>query len=230
MTGTIWELAVAMAAFIGSHVVLASYGIRTRIIGAIGANGFRGLYSLIALALLVWAAIAFHRAPYIELFVPNIGMKHLSLTVMVLACILLVGGYSRRNPTMFMTPEGERTHVTGIIAITRHPLMWAIGLWAIVHMTANGDAAAWIFFGGLGLLAFGGAAAQDRKKRLEMGDANWQVLTAQTSYFPFAAMIAGRSKVPVSQLGWGRIAGGIVLYFILLFGHKWVIGVSPLPF
>ena len=230
MTGTLWELALAMIAFVGSHVVLGSHGVRTPIIAAIGAHGFRGLYSLIALATLVWAAIAFHRAPYFELFVPNTGMKHLSLTVMMLACILLAGGYSRRNPTMFMTPENERTHVTGIIAVTRHPVMWAVGLWALVHMTANGDAAAWIFFGGLGLLAFGGAAAQDRKMRLEMGEENWQALAAQTSYVPFAAMIAGRSKVPVSQLGWVRIAAGIVLYFALLFGHKWVIGVSPLPF
>jgi len=229
MTGTLWELAVAMIAFIGTHVVLGSHGIRTRIIGAIGPHGFRGLFSLIALVTLVWAVIAFNHAPYVELFVPNTGMKHLSLTVMVLACVLLAGGYSRRNPTMFMTPEGERTHVTGIIAITRHPVMWAVGLWALVHMSANGDAAAWIFFGGLGLLAFGGAAAQDRKMRLEMG-ADWETLAAQTSYVPFVAMISGRSKVPLSQLGWGRIAAGIVLYFILLYGHEWVIGVSPLPF
>jgi uncharacterized membrane protein len=218
-----------MIVFAGSHVVLASHAVRTRIIGAVGANAFRGLYSLIALAALVWAAFAFSAAPYVELFAPGLGMKHLSLTVMVPVCILVATGYNRRNPTMFFATGHDRGNVSGIIAVTRHPLMWAAGLWALVHLAANGDAASWLFFGGFGALAFGGAALQDRKNKIELG-AQWATLEAHTSYVPFAAMIAGRAKTTMAEIGWIRIAAGIVLYFVVLYGHGPAIGVSPLPF
>ena len=37
----------------------------------------------------------------------------------------------------------------GVLRITRNPVMWGIGLWAVAHMVPNGDWASLLFFGTL---------------------------------------------------------------------------------
>lgn len=32
----------------------------------------------------------------------------------------------------------------------------------------------------------------------------------------------------LSGIGWGRIALGVAVYLVILFGHEWVIGVAPI--
>lgn len=229
MTGTLWELALAVIAFVGGHVVLGSTPLRGAILGAVGKNAFRGIFSLVALITLVWVIFAYRAAPYVELFVPGTAAKHISLTVMILVCILITTGYTRRNPSMFNARRDAVTQSSGIVAVTRHPLMWAIALWAAVHLAANGDAASWILFGGMIVLALGGAALLDIKKRAQIGEA-WDALAARTSFVPFVALISKRAHVTLAEIGWARIAAGIVLYVLLLWAHPWVIGVSPLSF
>jgi uncharacterized membrane protein len=229
MTGTLWELALAVIAFVGSHVVLGSTPLRGAIVGAVGANAFRGIFSLVALVTLVWVIFAYRAAPTVELFDPGTGMKHISLTAMIVACLFVTTGYSRRNPTMFNATREAAVQSSGIIAVTRHPLMWAIAIWGVVHMAANGDAASWLLFGGMVVLAMGGAALLDRKKKAELGAA-WEGLAARTSFVPFVALISRRAHVTLGEIGWIRLAAGLVLYAVLLWAHPLVIGVSPLSF
>ena len=111
--------------------------------------------------------------------------------------------------------------------VNRHPVMWAITLWALAHMMANGDVASLIFFAAFAGLALAGMPAIDRRRRAMMGDA-WDSFEAVTSVLPFAALARGRARVNLGQIGVWRIAGGVLLYGLLLFGHRAVIGVSPL--
>jgi len=48
--------------------------------------------------------------------------------------------------------------------ITRHPFLWGIALWALVHLIINGDLASLILFGSLLLLAVGGTLAIDARR------------------------------------------------------------------
>src|SRR6266850_7806793 len=48
----VW-LALLWAAFAGSHVLLSSTGLRPRLLARLGEQGFRGVYSLVALATFV---------------------------------------------------------------------------------------------------------------------------------------------------------------------------------
>ena len=161
---------------------------------------------------------------------PPIGLMHLSLAIMPFACLLVVAGMSTPNPSALGgdTPEALDQQPVGILKVTRHPVMWGIALWGIAHLLANGDAASLMLFGGMTLLALAGASAQETKKRVQLGR-RWDGFVAQTSYLPFAAMAAGRTRLRLVEIGWWRIAAALALYALLLVLHPWLFGVSPLP-
>ncbi|WP_119460716.1 NnrU family protein [Rhodospirillaceae bacterium SYSU D60014] len=229
MGGGLVELSVAALLLVGSHFLLSSAPIRGRLAGALGERGFLGLYSALALVLFIWLIWSYGDAPVVPLWSPPEGTAWLAILVMPLALLLLVGGYSQRNPTAVMQEKaaGERP-APGILAITRHPVMWAIGLWALVHLASNGDAASAILFGALAVLALAGTVVIDSKKRRSWG-ADWARFAAVTSNIPFAAILAGRARFHPAEMGWTRLAAAIGLYAALLALHPVVIGVPALP-
>lgn len=81
----ILPLALAVALFSISHVVLPLPRPRSWLVAWLGETTFRALYSAVALALLFWAALAYRDAPIIEVWYPPIGLKHLALLIMPIA-------------------------------------------------------------------------------------------------------------------------------------------------
>jgi uncharacterized membrane protein len=79
-----------------------------------------------------------------------------------------------------------------MVRVTRHPFLTGVGLWALVHLVANGDVASFIFFGALGFVALAGTVSIDTKRRRAFGPA-WESFAAQTSIISFAAIAAGRT-------------------------------------
>ena len=59
MTGSLSALATAVVLFIASHLGLSMPKLRQALVGRLGERGFRAVYSLISLALLVWVAMAY---------------------------------------------------------------------------------------------------------------------------------------------------------------------------
>lgn len=232
MTGSLAALAVAMAVFVASHVVLSTLPIRSRLVAAMGETGFRVGYSLLALALLAWLIWAYRAAPFVELWWPPVGLRHLSLLLMPVAFVLLVAGLTTRGPRLAEAGEGNGAGAAagpvGIYRVTRHPAMWAVGLWSIAHLLANGDAAAVILFAGMAVLALAGAFNSDHRRRAVLGE-GWPGYRAQTSVLPFQAILAGRTRFRWGEIGFARLIGGLALFAVLLFAHPWLFGVSPLP-
>ncbi len=113
---------------------------------------------------------------------------------------------------------GDDDPAPGIMRVTRHPIMWAIGLWGLSHVAANGDLASLLFFGSLAALALGGTVLIDRKKRLALGS-NWPRLAEVTSNIPFLAIMAGRTRLRLHEIGLLRLVAGLLLYAVLLLGH-----------
>ena len=74
-----------MATFVIGHFVLASLPVRQVVIGAIGANGFRILFSVFALATLVWAVRAYAAAPVEELWAQTENLRRIPAMVMPIA-------------------------------------------------------------------------------------------------------------------------------------------------
>ena len=90
----------------------------------------------------------------------------------------------------------------------RHPLLWVFALWAASHAVPNGDLAHLLLFGTFTAMALLGMVAIDRRKRRQMGEAEWARLAARTAFWPFATLISGRWR----PVGWRadpvRLAAG----------------------
>lgn len=230
MTGTIESLSLAAACFVGGHFALSSMPVRSRLIGAFGEGPFRALYSMASLGALIWAIMAYRAAPDSPLWTAGMALTHVPVVSMVLACILAVAGMTTRNATMVGGEgmAGEPDVVTGIVTITRHPFLWAVTLWSVGHVAANGDLASVIFFGGFALLALGGMAHIDYRRKIVMGP-DWGPIAMTTSVTPFLAAIQGRHSIDWRGIGWARLAGGLIFYLALPIAHPWIAGVSILP-
>ena len=108
------------------------------------------------------------------------------------------------------------------------PLLIGIGLWALIHLFANGDVASFLFFGAFAVTAIAGTVSIDAKRRLALGSA-WQSFVAQTSILPFAAIAAGRNRFNIGEIPPWRWAAAIAAYVLFLVGHFHIVGVSPFP-
>jgi uncharacterized membrane protein len=218
------QLLVATLAFVVTHFV-SSTPLRGAIAGALGEKAWTVLYSLVAFVAIGWMAWAYGAAPRAPLWP---GLRLLPLLVMPIALVLLVGGVLGRNPTAVMQERALRSSepARGMIRLTRHPVMWAIALWAAAHVLARGDLASLIFFGGFLAVALLGTVLIDARKRAAFGE-DWRRFAAVTSNLPFGAIVAGRNRLVLGEIGWRVVAVAVVAYVALLAAHPLVFGARP---
>jgi uncharacterized membrane protein len=216
------SLILATVAFLGIHV-LPSTPLRRLVAGAIGESAWMGLFSLGSLGGLAWMSIAYKAAAFHGLWP---GLHLLPVFVVPLAFVLLACGVLARNPMLAGQAGALKADepARGILRITRHPVMWAIMLWAAAHILAIGSLQAVIFFGGLLLLAAAGTALQDARKAGQLGE-DWARFAARTSNLPFAAVLQGRNRVVWREIGWWRPAAGLAAFAVVLWLHGWLFGV-----
>lgn len=219
------SLVIAGIAFCGSHVLLSSTGLRGSLRDQLGERGFLAVYSLTALVTFAWFLMAYAHAPTILLWPRQMWMALVPIVVMPLATVLLVAGYTTPNPTAVGMERAARADdpAPGMLRVTRHPVMWAIGLWAISHMIANGDLRSLLFFGAFAALSLGGTLLIDRKKRLALGS-NWSRLAEVTSNLPFAALVTGRTRLRWRDISLLRLIAGLLLYAVLYNAHALIAG------
>jgi uncharacterized membrane protein len=219
------SLVIAGVAFCGSHILLSSTRLRGSLRDQLGERGFLAVYSLTSLVIFAWFVAAYSAAPTIVLWPRQRWSALVPVSVMPFAAILLVAGYSTRNPTAVGMERSARADdpAPGLLRVTRHPVLWAIGLWASSHVIANGDLSSLVFFGLLAALALGGTVLIDRKKQLALGS-NWSRLAQVTSNVPFAALVAGRTGLRWRDIGFLRITAGLLLYAVLYLAHPIITG------
>jgi uncharacterized membrane protein len=228
MEAVLW-LALLWAAFAGSHMLLSSARLRPRLRERLGEQGFRGLYSLIALATfvpLVWVYFANrHAGPLLWTTIgPPEVARFLNHVLMALALVLLASSFmpgSAAPSAMQAQPEGI-VRVRGVTRITRHPTLIAIALFGIAHLLVNGSLADVVFFGGFPLYTWIGARHQDR--RLARDRPGYRNVVANTSIAPFAAIVAGRQSLVTRELPLPGIVVGLVLAIVLRVFHPTLFG------
>lgn len=156
------------------------------------------------------------------------GYKALFSVISLAGFVLIVLGFGHlqtgNNPQIWIPPVWTR-HLAFLLmlpamillvasqipsrirTLVRHPLLAAIKTWALAHLLANGDLASIILFASL--LAY---AVYDRisvKQRNALGP------------------LGDRTGGPLNDVA--VVGVGTALYaFMLLFGHKWLIGVPLL--
>jgi uncharacterized membrane protein len=214
-------LIIATLLFIGIHALPAT-PLREAAVRRLGEGAYLGLFSLSSLAVLVWMGYEYKRAPFEGLWP---GLRLVPLALLPFAFVLLACGLLARNPTLSGQSASMKgaDPARGMIRITRHPVMWAIMLWAGSHLLAVGSLQAVIFFGGLLLLAAAGTTLQDARKARTLGE-DWARFAALTSNVPFVAIAQGRNRPVWSEIGWWRPAAGLAAFAALLWLHGWLFG------
>jgi uncharacterized membrane protein len=217
-------LIVATLAFLGLHIV-PSTPLRRVLSRKLGESAYLGLFSVASLAGLFWMSLTYSRAPYEALWP---GLRWVPAAVLPFSFILLACGLLQRNPALVGMAGALRRAdaVRGILRVTRHPVMWAVMLWAAAHVLALGTLQAAIFFGGLFLLAAAGTTLQDARKARALGE-DWRRFASKTSNLPFAAVAQGRTRLVWREIGWARPFVGLALYAVVLYFHPWLFGVRP---
>jgi uncharacterized membrane protein len=232
MTETLLALILSTAFFVGAHIMLSSLPVRGVLIGRIGEGGHRALYTVAVTAGFVWMLFSYGDAQPVapQLWVPPPAMAMVPVVLMPIAAILLVCSVTTRNPTAVGGDRivREPKPVSGIMTVTRHPMMVGVAIWAVSHLLSNGDAASIILFGGLLLLAVGGMLHIDHRRAATLGG-DWGPVALTTGIVPFWAAIQGRVSVDWSGIGLWRPLAGLALYAALLYGHPWIAGVAVLP-
>ncbi len=227
MTGTLTDLVLASAAFLGHHFLFARRMVKDPLVRLLGKKGNMALYSLISVVLLGWMIWAYVAAPEVEFWPTTDWARNLALLINPLAMILLACGYYNPSPVSLMGRHFKLDQeLPWITRISRHPVMSAVALLCLSHMAVNGDHASLIFFGANAFLALAGMPIMDAKKRDRWGEETWRAFAAQTSVLPFAAILMGRTRVSLSEITWIPVLAGLGVYFAFLFGHPVLFGVA----
>jgi uncharacterized membrane protein len=227
------NLFAAATVFLLLHLLVSGTRIRDALIGAIGERPYMGLFSLASIAGLVWLGFSFAAARGAEqgpvFWSAAPATRYVQLILQFVAAMFVVIGLTTRNPTS-VGQEGVLDRpdaINGALRITRHPFLWGVAIWAVGHLLVEGNVAALIFFGSLLLLALFGAASIDAKRRRRLGVA-WDAFAARTSNLPFAAIIGGRQRFALAEIGWWRIALAVAIYAVLILVHPYAFDVSAL--
>ncbi len=180
-------LVLGLVLFLGIHVVPMLPALRTRLVASRGEQGYKGLFSIVSGVGLVLIVAGYAYAPRGEqLFAPSMAAREAAPIAVTIAFILLAAA-------------NMPTHLR---AILRHPMLLGLGLWAAIHLLANGHAKATLLFGAFLVYAV-----------LDLGSA-----VARHAVKP----IAPRLKYDVIAVG-----GGVALALLVMAFHRVLFGVAP---
>ncbi len=202
--------------FAATHMTLSSVSLRPRLVERLGASGFLGLYSLVAVATFVpMVSLYFgHKHAGAHLFylggVP--GMQAFVYAGMAYAFALSVAGLVRPSPASIQPGKAE---AKGVLRLTRHPLFMGVGIFGALHLlVASIHTSDLAFFAGFPLFAIVGCWHQDQRKLTTEGE-DFAAFHAETSFLPVPrpAAVVGA----VREDGLGLLAGVGVTVLLRVF-------------
>jgi len=143
--------------------------------------------------------------------------------------LLIVGyGMARREPVVLYTPPTALRHLALLVMLpvfpllfaaympgrisraAKHPMLLAVKFWATAHLLANGSLADVLLFGGFLVWAVADRISVKRRTAAE------------------AHAVPGAPPGPRNDLI--AVGDGLAVYAVtLLWAHRWLFGVSPLP-
>jgi uncharacterized membrane protein len=219
-------LVIAALVWIGVHVGLSGTQLRDVLVARIGETAFRGVFSLLSIAAIVFLVRAWSTAPTELLWFAPGWLRWILALAMLVAFLLFVASLSRPNPTMVGPAEGQASPPRGMTRVTRHPMLWSFAIWAAVHVIGNGDSASIIFFGAFLVVALAGMPSIDAKLA-RRDHATWLALSAATSVVPFGAIMGRRNRFVAREIGWIVPAIAAVAWAAMLWLHPLLFGVAP---
>ncbi len=234
-----WITALWWALFGGTHVVLTTEKVRTRLVRGLGETGFIVSYSALAIATFAGLVyyVAGHRLddPHASFVttIPPVGGALFALSVVGFS--ILVAGVLV-YPGLPMSVFRHRTRpARGIEQVTRHPFFAGVALWAAAHALLSVHPATFVFFLGFVVLSVVGGLHQDRRLIAKLGEP-YRAYVASTSFWPFVAIVTKRQRVRWGEQPWLAYAIGLgaslglneVHEHIFDYGGAYIVGVVSL--
>ncbi|MCO6417342.1 NnrU protein [Siccirubricoccus sp. KC 17139] len=220
-------LLLAALLWLGLHLGLAGTRLRDPVAARLGEAGFRIGFSLASAAALALLILAWRRAETLPLWSAPGWLRWVLAFAMLPAFILFAASLTAPNPTAIGGGGLRAGAARGIQRVTRHPMLCAIGLWATLHLIANGDTASLLFFGTLLLTVLAGMPSLDAKLARRAPEA-WAPLVAATSILPFGAILAGRNRLALREIGWLAPLLGLLAWAAILHLHPRLFGAPVL--
>jgi uncharacterized membrane protein len=125
-------LVSGLALFLGLHLVPTLTSMRNGLLERDGEKRYKAVFSLISLIGLVMIVIGYSRAPAgARLFNPFPAAIAIAPIAMAVSFVLLAAANMK----------------TRIRSAIRHPMLIGVGIWAAVHLLANGTQKATLLFG-----------------------------------------------------------------------------------
>jgi uncharacterized membrane protein len=221
------HLVIAIGIFLTTHIVLAENPARRVLVRAVGERPFAWGYGALAILQLMWIGQAVEGAPVVRYWEPPAWTSAIPLLVMPLALLFLVCGFTQNNPTASLASGRlARREVTGILAVTRNPVMWGLGLWSLAHLAVVAEVAEALRYATFAALALLFLPRIEAKQRAKWGEVAWTDFVAHSSNVPFVAMAQGRVQLRWRQIGALRLVVTAALYIaIALWLHPTIAGV-----
>ena len=125
-------LAAGLILFLGIHLAPVVPPLRDALAARLGANGYKGGFTILSLAGLVLIVVGYRAAgPGEQLFAP-------------LPAAIAIAPYAMAASFVLLAAANMRTHIRKTL---KHPMLLGIILWSAVHLCANGDTRGTVLFG-----------------------------------------------------------------------------------
>lgn len=217
---TLLILAAALWVFV--HVGISGTRLRNAAVAQLGEGRFMLAFSIGSVVSIVLLVLAWQNAETTVLWSAPAWLRWVLAILMLPAFVLFMASH-KRNPTA-VGNKGLGEEPRGIQRVTRHPMLMSFAIWAAVHVIGNGDTASLVFFGAFLVTAVAGMPSIDAKLARRHGEA-WRGFAAKTSILPFGAILAGRNRLALAEIGWMPPVIGFVLWAALLHFHRGIFGV-----
>jgi uncharacterized membrane protein len=217
---TLLILAAALWVFI--HIGVSGTGLRNAVVARLGEGRFMLVFSIASFVAIGLLVVAWQNADTSFLWSAPAWLRWILALLMLPAFVLFMASH-KRNPTA-VGNKGLGEEPRGIQRVTRHPMLMSFALWGLVHVLGNGDTASLVFFGAFLVTAAAGMPSIDAKLARRNPDA-WRSFAEKTSILPFAAILSGRNRLVLSEIGWMPPVVGLILWAALLHFHRSFFGV-----
>src|SRR5437899_6534635 len=138
------NLIAASSYFLLIHFGVSGTRLRDTLVARLGEGPYRGAFALASVIGLVWMIYGYRRAPTVDLWGELLGLRPLAFALVFVAFLFVGIGLATPSPTRvgMESKLAEGTDIVrGIVRVTRHPFLWGVALWALVHLIVNGDLA-----------------------------------------------------------------------------------------
>jgi len=150
-------LTTGIGVFILIHLVPSMPVLREAIVSRVGANPYKGLFSLLSLAGLILIVVGLRRSEFVPLYDPPVWGRTVTFILVFVAIYLFLSSQSGR------VPSSARYW-------TAHPLSWGVVFWSAGHLLSNGDNAHVVLFGAFLLFGLIGIYSGNRRGQKPAAD------------------------------------------------------------